>query len=388
MVARLGNLKVVERASFYKADVQLWSEDQKAELHSLHYSVTLPGMTRPEIPAYFIEKFSAKGDVVLDPFAGSGTTGLEANVQGRVSYVSDIDPLGIRLTQAKLEPADITDVTLRLQLVNLRRPIALQSFSDAFRPFYDVDTFRELVNLRATLSENPDRTNRFIELIATSLLHGHTAGFFSVYTFPQMSVGPEEQVALNLKRGQVPDHRAVVPRILRKTASVLRDGVSSVMRQTSAKNRYAQSDARNLQFVPSSSVDLVVTTPPLPIASSGLRDRWLKYWFTNIPTKGVPTFEISSLEQWIDFMNECLLELARVVRVGGRVVLDLRELRSGRESVLLDDLILADVQDNLSRYWDAEALFINTPQMVRLKNKDHDPEKSSQSNRLLVLKRR
>lgn len=58
----------------------------------------------PHIPRYFIKKYTKKKDVVLDPFAGSGTTLLEANILGRNSLGIDINPLAILIGKVKTTP--------------------------------------------------------------------------------------------------------------------------------------------------------------------------------------------------------------------------------------------------------------------------------------------
>lgn len=59
----------------------LWMIDQrdKTGAHSNQYH----GNFVPQIPNQFIQRFSKKGDVVLDPFLGSGTTLIEAQRLGR-----------------------------------------------------------------------------------------------------------------------------------------------------------------------------------------------------------------------------------------------------------------------------------------------------------------
>jgi DNA modification methylase len=44
------------------------------------------------LPSFFIRAFSDSGDVVFDPFMGSGTTIIAAAVTGRVAYGSEISP--------------------------------------------------------------------------------------------------------------------------------------------------------------------------------------------------------------------------------------------------------------------------------------------------------
>ena len=46
----------------------------------------------PALPAWFIKLFTNPGDVVLDPFMGSGTTLVEAVKLGRQAYGIDLKP--------------------------------------------------------------------------------------------------------------------------------------------------------------------------------------------------------------------------------------------------------------------------------------------------------
>lgn len=381
------NLKLVESVAFERREGALWSEEG-SYTHSLHQVIGLPNTTSTELIAYFLDQYSQKGDVVLDPFCGGGAVGLESNLHGRIAYLSDTNPLAVKVARAKLEPADITEITLKLQLCNVRRPINLAHFTDTFKQFFDIDTFRELVNLKVYIRDNYDRVGRFLELLGMGLLHGHSAGYFSVYTSSQISLSPEEQEKLNIKRGQMPDYRATLPRLLRRAAGALRDGIPSQTRMVQSKNRCAISDARDLSYLPSSSIDLTITTPPLPGAADPLDQMWLRSWFAGVAPRSVPSSDVDSLNEWSDCMNASLLEIARVSKPGARAVLDLREVKIGKESVQLDEVLKEDVHSNLSRYWDAEAIVVNKPKHAVLKNKERDLGKEVQSNRVLVLRRR
>ncbi len=382
-------LRVVEGSPFYREEVELWSEESPEVSHSLHGLISYPESFNAELPGYFIRKYTKRGQVVLDPFSGSGATALEAAMQGRVAFASDISPLAQLITAVKLSPADITEVTLRLQRINFRRPINLDLYRARFAPFYDVDTFREICNLRAFLSEQSDRVSSFISAVAISLLHGHSAGYFSVYSFPQISLTSEEQEVVNLKRRQVADYRAIVPRILRKTASVLRDGWPSTVRALDKSHRTSVCDARNLDYVPTASVDLMVTAPIVPGAKDFTSELWLRYWFAHVSVPQIPDYSSTSdLAGWREFMNEMLLEAARVVRSGGRCVLDLHELRTRTGTILLEEEVVDLVEQHLARYWGVECVLINTPKFAKLKNCLKERDTFKVTNRLLVLRRK
>jgi len=67
------------------------------------------------VVAEYIKHYSKKGDIVLDPFCGSGVTAIEAIRAGRKAVAIDLDPVATFITRMTAMPAD------------------LEKFEDAFR---------------------------------------------------------------------------------------------------------------------------------------------------------------------------------------------------------------------------------------------------------------
>src|SRR5260370_42036454 len=65
-------------------------------------------LTKVPVPAIapFIEKYTLPGDVVLDPFAGSGMTGVAAAICGRKGRLSDVSILGQHVGRNYINLAD------------------------------------------------------------------------------------------------------------------------------------------------------------------------------------------------------------------------------------------------------------------------------------------
>lgn len=55
----------------------------------------------------YIEYYSKKGEIVLDPFVGSGVTAIEALKRGRKAIAIDLDPIATFITRMTLKPIDI-----------------------------------------------------------------------------------------------------------------------------------------------------------------------------------------------------------------------------------------------------------------------------------------
>ena len=79
-------------------------------MHSLHYVISYRASFKPELPEFFISRYSRPGDTVLDPFAGRGTTALQANLMGRVAISADVNPLSKRIIHPKTNPVTFEEI--------------------------------------------------------------------------------------------------------------------------------------------------------------------------------------------------------------------------------------------------------------------------------------
>ncbi len=79
------------------------SYDQSILTHGFH---KYPAKFFPELPRWLIKRYSKKGDSVLDPFSGSGTTNVEALLTRRHSIGIDVDPFSRYLSKVKTTPLD------------------------------------------------------------------------------------------------------------------------------------------------------------------------------------------------------------------------------------------------------------------------------------------
>ena len=75
------------------------SEDERDTLtHGFH---AYPARLHPEIASVALDTFARPGDLVLDPFCGSGTVLVEARVRGLDATGVDLNPLALRLAEVK-----------------------------------------------------------------------------------------------------------------------------------------------------------------------------------------------------------------------------------------------------------------------------------------------
>ncbi len=373
-------LRLVEDAPTYVEEIKY----QNAEFHSLHDLDVEPTRLHPLLARALIERFSSRSDVVLDPSARFGTAALEANLIGREGKAAEAHPILASICGAKISPADIAEVALMCQTIGMRRPVGIESFREHFSAHYEVETYRELVMLRSLLGDSQARIDNCVRAIALSLMHGPSAGYFSVAAPLASALSTDEQHAFNMHRRQRPDYRAILPRLLKRAAGTTRDGLPSFAVRSRRKTiGTLLHDPRRLESVETDSIDLVITEPRLPNQAVMPGDQsWLRNWFVGL----APTLTLST-EAWLAYMNESLLEWARVLKANRRAVL---VLGSYAEEESPEVVVAEMVRRNLSRFFAVEGIIIERARadVVRGSRPRSGGEEIHGTARILVLKRR
>jgi len=162
---------------------EFWTARQRkaASIHEISYRACF----KPQLPRFFINLLTEPGDKVYDPFAGRGTTPIEAALMSRNVVVNDINPLCRILTEPRLAVPQLSRIEKRLSEI----PLDLIATKDtSLSMFYHPKTETELLALRHYLLNKEktdlDEIDRWIRMVATNRLTGHSKGFFSVYTMP------------------------------------------------------------------------------------------------------------------------------------------------------------------------------------------------------------
>lgn len=320
---------------------EFWTAKQRAA-HSLH-EVSYRACFKPQLPRFFIDRLTSPGDVIYDPFMGRGTTLVEAALRGRVPVGCDINPLSDILIRPRLSPPSITEISDRLEEIDLERDVEVW---EELLVFYHPRTLRALSNLKDYLLKRAgdaalDGVDAWIRMVATNRLTGHSSGFFSVYTLPpNQAVSIQSQQRINEKRGQIPPERDVPTLILKKSRSLMRsplpigfskfEGEAEVLLITGSSDSTPQ--------IPDDSVSLVVTSPPFLDVVNYQADNWLRCWFNGIDVAEVQIWQLKDPADWQARMQNVFTELKRTLAPGGHVAFEVGEVRNGK--LLLETLVV------------------------------------------------
>ncbi|HHV83231.1 MAG TPA: site-specific DNA-methyltransferase [Tepidanaerobacter syntrophicus] len=323
---------------------EFWTSKQRqaSSIHEISYRACF----KPQLPRFFINLLTQKGDIVYDPFSGRGTTAIEAGILGRNIVSNDINPLSRILTLPRFFVPNVIEVKERLE--NITYDMKLRADID-LSMFYHPKTEAEIVSLKNYLKQREsekkeDKVDLWIRMVATNRLTGHSPGFFSVYTLPpNQAVTAERQQLINAKRNQKPEYRDTKKLIMKKTKSLIRNIKEQEilnLRKTGNSALFLSEDARRTPQIPDESVSLTVTSPPFLDVVQYDSDNWLRCWFNGIDAKKVAnTITMSkNIQEWSCVMEEVFYELYRITKKGGWVAFEVGEVKGGK--IKLDEYVV------------------------------------------------
>jgi hypothetical protein len=347
---------------------EFWTSRQRqaSSIHEISYRACF----KPQLPRFFINLLTKKGDIVYDPFSGRGTTVLEAALMGRNVIANDANPLSRIMTEPRFFPPDYQAIEKRLLSIPRQSIPADIDLS----MFYHPDTEKEITALRQYLLERhaasrDDMIDRWIAMVATNRLTGHSSGFFSVYTLPpNQAVSQQSQKRINEKRNQTPDYRDTHQIILNKTKSLLRNlspDEHKNLNHAGKNARLLTGDSRSSPEIPDDSVQLTVTSPPFLDIVQYKNDNWLRCWFNGLDDKeiGKRITMARTVEAWSGVMGAVFSELYRITRPGGYVAFEVGEVR--KKSIRLEEHV---IPLGISAGFSCECVLINQQTFTKTSN--------------------
>jgi len=276
-----------------------WSGSALRAESTLHQLSPYIGKLKSSIASSLIAQFTTVGDLIYDPFSGSGTVALEAWVAGRRIIANDLSPYAALLTRAKLFPygslqdavEDMEDLADEAEtLVNY---IDMRRAPKWVREFFHARTLRETLAWTYTL-----RRHRRWFLLASLLgiLHHQRPGFLSYpssHTVPYLrkkAFPPEKYPELYEYRPLADRFEAKIVRAFRRVPNL----DHSIERECHSKSAHLLNPTRR--------VDAIITSPPYMRQLDYGRDNRLRLWFLGVD-------DSNALDQLISPRKDAFLNL-------------------------------------------------------------------------------
>lgn len=275
---------------------QLVPELSGTERYS-HLIHSYPAKLLSNIPYFFLqsEYFCPKDGIVLDPFCGTGTVMLEANISGRRAMGADANPLASLIAQVKTTyiPQNKLQHTLASVMTRARR--SRKDVSENITPikhWFSPSTIQQLTRLEESIDKIQSKEQRRFFMLCFSNVIKKVS-----FADPSISVPvklnperfartPERKKAAEFKLQtlqcvDVYDKFEDICELNIRRIETLKDIINKSVRTDVISN-----DARKLtesyggsRLLPNESIDLVLTSPPYAGAQKYIRSSWLNlFW--------------------------------------------------------------------------------------------------------------
>ena len=327
----------------YNIDFNFDNTNTSYLTHSLH---PYPAKFPPKLPSTILSKFGSKGQTVLDPFCGSGTTLVEARLLGFNAIGVDVNGLASLLSKVKSTPLntdEINEVNFYISLVKnesdkwkTNRPAIKVKQISSINHWFQNNVAEELTFL-VDLVDTIDKSNvrDFLKIVISSII---------VRVSNQ-----ESDTRFAAKNKNIPNNFTFQLFILRATEYLERVYAFSNQLDYDSTLKVINTDSRNLNMFADNSIDLIITSPPYANTYDYyLYHKFRKLWL-NIDVDYARNNEIGSrreysslkkpAEQWTKDLKICFSEMHRLIRKNGLVFIVIGDSIINKQLIKIDDVI-------------------------------------------------
>lgn len=243
------------------------------------------------VVAEYIKNFSKPGDLVLDPFGGSGITAVEALMNGRSAINIDLNPMAVFLVQSLIAPVKQSDLTQAFNEVKeeylKKEPKTDDEIKKALKKYQgpkplplpkgsDVETVDQLFSdkqtaqlglLKSIIKKQQNENIRnslllmFSGIVTKANLTYHTGntatrdgqGNASAFQYYRYRIAPDPKDVDIMKYFELR---------FQKIREAKKEMEYFINDKTISKAQIVKGTATNLKFIPKETVDYIYTDPP------------------------------------------------------------------------------------------------------------------------------
>jgi len=239
----------------------------------------------PQYVRAILDQFAPYAHVVLDPFAGTGTTAFTVAQLGKTAFFCEINPVLQFISLIKVRVRRLA-ASHRTQLADaLEQASQTIAQLDTFEPDYTLDlayrrTFGESMFFDAPVYDQVLRARTWIDYVACE--RPLLADLLTVATLSALVPASRLTRAGDLRYKTVEEYRQETPTLeaaIRQNIAQIAQDIQGDVNGLQTDPILVCEDARSLNSVPCLNVDTVITSPPYVNGTNYFRNTKIELWF-------------------------------------------------------------------------------------------------------------
>lgn len=317
---------MVELKTLEQIDWDFAESTTNSVTHAIH---PYPAKFIPQIPHHFIQQLSKVGDIIYDPFLGSGTTAVEANILGRDAIGNDVNELAVLISKVKTTPISLKKlisldsilnrIFSRINLLHSgKNKILVKPNIINLEAWFETYVIDELVIIKDEIANLSDKKLRDFCHVALSGIIVNVSKQDSDTRYVRVEKSIKHFDTFNKFSNQLSKLRKAMV----SSSNILKNG----------KSHFKVADTRNENIFKENSANLSVTSPPYPNAYDyHLYHKYRLFWLGMNPQR-LRKLEIGAHADYskkngpdeFDFMKDmekCFLNTSKILTKGSYFVL-------------------------------------------------------------------
>ncbi len=327
----------------YSIDFNFKGADTAYLTHSLH---PYPAKFPPQLPHAILRKFGKQGQVVLDPFCGSGTTLVEARLLGFNAIGVDVNGLSSLLSKVKSTPlsdAEQQEISGFIKQIDAdqtawskQRPHIEVKQIEGLDHWFQHNVAEEITHIlnRINVLDN-ENVRDFLRIVLSSII---------------VKVSNQESDTRFVAKNKNIEDGFVFKQFIGKA----KEYYTRIVEFSECANKelsltVLNADSRYLTMLADESVDIIITSPPYANTYDyylyhKFRKRWL-----DIDVKYAQNNEIGSrreysslkkpAEQWTADLRKCFEEMYRLLKPDSLAFIVIGDSVIKKQLIKIDEVI-------------------------------------------------
>lgn len=272
-------------------------KDIKANERFTHQIHSYPAKLLLHIPYFFLNNlyFSKKGDIVVDPFNGSGTVALESILADRIFYGADANPLANLISNVKVSSFNIEELKNTAEKIVTKAKFREDFYTPEVRNlhfWFPKNTIDSLSRIYATINEISDKKLKDFFLLSFSNIIKKVSYCDTRISVP-VKLNPERYSDEKYKNKITEKIKSINEvNVFDKFFTSCLDNIkrSEELQSTNSELsnfKYLSTDARKLEIskdtpMPENYAQLIITSPPYAGAQKYIRASSLNLGWTKL----------------------------------------------------------------------------------------------------------